>query len=1012
MNAPFSAFLYQDEATALERLYKAAQWTEARAESVAVQAHVLLSVIRDSGGPSGLLETFLQTYALDTEEGLAMMTLAEALLRIPDRATANALIRDKVQAADWLARQGGSGDWMTKAAGVGMSLSKHALEGVFSRLGEPLVREAMVRAMHMMGRQFVLGVSIEDALSAARAYETKGYRISYDVLGEGARDAATAERYLESYAAAFDEIGKRCAGGLIEPHLRPSVSVKLSALHPRYEVAQDIRCVPAMIERLGLLAEKAASHNLRLTVDAEEAARLDLSIRIFEGVLKSRPLDGWEGFGLAVQAYQKRALPLIEYLAENGHAYKRKIQIRLVKGAYWDSEIKRAQMGGYPDYPVFTRKCNTDVSYLACAQALFNHRERFFPLFATHNAHSVAAVLQMARDSGAKPEDGFELQRLHGMGERLFDHLLSKGLARASIYAPIGPHEELLPYLVRRLLENGANSSFVKQAADTSVRPETLLGEPVAESRVHPFKKHPKIPLPADLFADRRNSRGLDLNDPLSSGQTLAFISKYKIDFTAQGLVDGQRADTPSEAVARGAFINHAFDLAQSGFAAWSARDAHERAEILERFADLLEQHRDELMALCVREAGKTIADAVAEVREAVDFCRYYAQGARRDFVAGGAVLPGYTGEVNRLMLRGRGVFVCISPWNFPLAIFVGQVAAALGAGNAVIAKPAEQTPLIALRACELLQRAGVPAGVLQMLTGDGAVGAQIVEHPAVAGVAFTGSTQAAKSIQRALAAKDGPIVPLIAETGGQNAMIVDSSALLEQAVDDVLLSAFGSAGQRCSALRVLFVQSDIADKFLGLLAGAMQEIRLGDPVHLSTDIGPVIDADALANLKIHESFLEKNAQLIARVPFPDELRGRGFIFAPVAYEMSDISLLSGEVFGPVLHVVRYKAAEIGKVLDSINASGYGLTFGVHSRIGSVQKTLADGAHAGNVYVNRSMIGAVVGVQPFGGMGLSGTGPKAGGPHYLRAFAHEKVVSVNTTAAGGNASLVSLREDG
>ncbi len=1012
MNMPFSAFLYQDEARSLERLYDAAGWDESFAQTVTVQAHVLLSVIRDTPGAVGLLETFLQSYALDTEQGLAMMTLAEALLRIPDRATANALIRDKVQAADWLARQGGSGDWLSKAAGVGMSLSKHTLESVFSRLGEPLVREAMVRAMHIMGRQFVLGVSIEDALSAARSYEAKGYRLSYDVLGEGARDARTAERYLESYAAAFDEIGRRCDAGLIPHGQRPSVSVKLSALYPRYEVSQEMRCVPAMIERLGFLAEKAAQYDLRLTVDAEEVSRLDLSIRICEGVLKSRAFEGWEGFGLAVQAYQKRALPLLEYLAENGQQYGRKIQIRLVKGAYWDSEIKRAQMGGYPDYPVFTRKCNTDVSYLACARFMLKNRHRFFPLFATHNAYTVAAVLQMARDAGVKPEDGFELQRLHGMGEQLFDHLLSKGLARASIYAPIGPHEELLPYLVRRLLENGANSSFVNKATDKSVRPEDLLIDPFGESRVHPYKRHPKIPLPSDLFQSRKNSSGLDLGDPLSSGQTLAYIRKYVVDFKAQGLVDGQRVDVPADGPARTLFVSNVFDLARTGFAHWSRRDARERAEILERYADLLEQHRDELMALCVHEAGKTIADSVSEVREAVDFCRYYAQGVRQDFVSGGIVLPGYTGEVNRLSLQGRGVFVCISPWNFPLAIFVGQVAAALGAGNAVVAKPAEQTPLIALRACELFQRAGVPAGVLQMVAGDGTMGAQLVAHPDVAGVAFTGSTQAAKSIQRSLAGKDGPIVPLIAETGGQNAMIVDSSALLEQAVDDVLLSAFGSAGQRCSALRVLFVQDDIADRFLELLSGAMQEIKIGTPAYLSTDIGPVIDAEALASLKIHESFLEKNARFIARVPIPEELRGRGFYFAPAAYEISDIGLLSGEVFGPLLHVVRYKTAEIERVMQSINATGYGLTFGVHSRIGCTQKILAEGADAGNVYINRSMIGAVVGVQPFGGMGLSGTGPKAGGPHYLRAFAHEKLISVNTTAAGGNASLVSLREDG
>lgn len=1011
MNMPFSAVLYQNEARTLEALYKHAEWGETRALAVAERARAFLSVIRTPGGSAGLLESFLQSYALDTEEGLAMMTLAEALLRIPDRATANVLIRDKVKAADWLARQGASGDWLTKAAGVGMSLSKRTLEGAFARLGEPLVREAMVKAMHVMGRQFVLGVTIAEAFKAAQPYEAKGYRISYDILGEGARDARTAERYLESYALAFEEIGQRCAREEIVKTRRPGVSVKLSALYPRFEVSQEIRCVPVMIERLAYLAEKAAKHDLSLTVDAEEAARLDLSVRIFEGVLKSRDFSGWEGFGLAVQAYQKRALPLLQYLAENSQDYGRKIQIRLVKGAYWDAEIKRAQMGGFPDYPVFTRKCNTDVSYLACAQTLFKYRDRFFPLFATHNAFSVAAVLEMAREAGADPESGFELQRLYGMGERLFDHVVTNGLARASIYAPIGPHEELLPYLVRRLLENGANSSFVKRAADKSVDPDDILRDPVAESRVHPFKKHPKIPLPCDLFAGRKNSQGLDLNDPLSSGATLAYIHKYRIDFVPQALVDGRRVDVPANPESRKSFIDYAFDLARTGFDFWSAQDAEARARILDRAADLFEQHRDELMALCVHEARKTIPDAVAEVREAVDFCRYYARRVRQDFGRGGLLLPGYTGEANRLFLQGRGVFTCISPWNFPLAIFAGQVAAALGAGNAVVAKPAEQTPLIALRAAELFHRAGVPANALNLITGAGDTGAQLVAHPDVAGVAFTGSTQAAKSIQRALAAKDGPIVPLIAETGGQNAMIVDSSALLEQAVDDVLLSAFGSAGQRCSALRVLFVQNDIADKFIALLDGAMQELKLGDPRFISSDIGPVIDEDALARLRIHERFMESKAKLIARVPLPEALRGQNLYFAPVAFEIADPAILESEVFGPVLHVVRFKAAEIESVLRSINASGYGLTFGVHSRISSVQRSLAEGVHAGNVYVNRSMIGAVVGVQPFGGMGLSGTGPKAGGPNYLRAFAHEKAVSVNTAAAGGNASLVSLRED-
>lgn len=1011
MNMPFSAFLYQDEDRAVENLCQQAQWSDELSSAAAVQAGVFLSVIREDKAKGGLLENFLSTFALTTQEGLAMMTLAEALLRIPDKHTANALIRDKVKAADWLIRQGGSADWLTKIAGLGMNFSRRTLESVFARLGEPLVREAMARAMHVMGRQFVLGVDIEDALNAGRSYERKGYRLSYDVLGEGARDAATAERYFESYADAFEVIGQRCAVEKIPVAIRPSVSVKLSALYPRYEVSQDDRCVPVLIERLGALARKAAAYDLSFTVDAEEASRLDLSVRIFEGVLRGYNFSGWNGFGLAVQAYQKRAVHLLEYLAENGQAYGSKIQIRLVKGAYWDTEIKRAQMGGYSGYPVFTRKCNTDVSYLVCAQKILGSRERLFPLFATHNAHTVAAVLSMARAVGADPQADFEFQRLHGMGEVLFDHLIENGLVRASIYAPIGPHEDLLPYLVRRLLENGANSSFVKRASDKDYDADILLKDPFEQVRANSEKKNPRIPLPSEIFEGRENSSGVDLNDPASRASLLSYVDAYKADFKAQALVNGMRVDVPSNAEERRNLIDRVFELAGSGYREWHVRKAEERAGILGRVADLFEENRDTLVSLCVHEGRKTIADSVAEVREAVDFCRFYAQSIRREFPDSGLFLAGYTGEENRLYLRGRGVFACISPWNFPLAIFVGQVAAALGAGNAVIAKPAEQTPLVALRASELFHRAGVPACVLQLVIGDGAMGAALVEHPAVAGVAFTGSTQAAKSIQRALAAKDGPIVPLIAETGGQNAMIVDSSALLEQVVDDVLLSAFGSAGQRCSALRVLYVQNDIADKLIGLLSGAMAEVRLGDPAYLSTDVGPVVDSEALATLKLHEIFLQKNGHLIARCKIPQDIVKKDNFFAPCLYEISDIGLLKGEVFGPILHLIRYKTEDMENIIKKITGTGFGLTFGLHSRIESVQRTVSEKVYAGNVYVNRSTIGAVVGVQPFGGIGLSGTGPKAGGPYYLRAFAHEKVVTINTTAAGGNASLVSLCED-
>ena len=997
---PFSAHLYEEEAHSVDRLLTALDWPEERALAIEADAVQLVEAIRVRKGGGGELEAFLSQYALDTDEGLAMMALAEALLRIPDTYTAGELIRDKVAAANWLEKQGRSKDWLSKAAGLGMKLTAKTLDSALSRLGEPLIREAMIRAMQMMGRQFVMGTDIAEAARHARALEGKGYRMSYDVLGEGARDAETAQCYFKAYQGAIEELAKN-----IQNKDRVSgVSVKLSALHPRYEYAQKERCVPVVAEKLAALARLAAKHNMPLTVDAEEAARLDLSITIFEEVLKDPALEGWEGFGLAVQAYQKRALPLIDYLAQLAQAHGRKIHIRLVKGAYWDTEIKLAQVSGHPGFPVFTRKCNTDLSWLACAQKLLEYAEVIYPMFATHNAHSVAAILGMTKSKDAR----FEFQRLHGMGEGLYDAVLAKHKAEVSVYAPVGPHRDLLPYLVRRLLENGANSSFVNKLFDDSVSPAEIVRDPVRESRENEQKSHPYIALPNDIFGiERPNSHGQDLNDPQTSGKTLGTIQRLDTNLSARSLVDGKEFKTlaPPEK-----YINRCFASSKAAFSAWESKDVHRRANIIEHFAELLEAHRDELMAICVHEGGKTIADSRDEVREAVDFCHYYAARARESFSAQGLKMPGYTGESNVLSLHGRGVFVAISPWNFPLAIFIGQVVAALLAGNCVLAKPASQTRFVAMRCVQLLHLAGVPGDVLHLLLGNGAFGEQMVAHPGVAGVVFTGSTAVAKSIQRTLADKNGPIVPLIAETGGQNAMIVDSSCLPEQVVDDVILSAFGSAGQRCSALRVLYVQEEIADSFIHLLKGAMQELVVGDPKALSTDVGPVIDAPARNALKAHQDYLKTAGTLIAQVPIPKILSNNDRYFAPLAYEISRLDILKEEVFGPILHVIRYRTEDMDNVIDQINTTGYGLTFGLHSRIQSRQAYVAGRVNAGNIYVNRSMTGAVVGVQPFGGMGLSGTGPKAGGPHYLHAFATEKHISINTTAAGGNASLVSMTD--
>jgi RHH-type proline utilization regulon transcriptional repressor/proline dehydrogenase/delta 1-pyrroline-5-carboxylate dehydrogenase len=1026
-----------DETQTVDKLTEAATLPADALDRIAERARDLVRRVREERIGQGGLDAFLHEYGLSTQEGVVLMCLAEALLRIPDAETVDALIRDKIGGADWEKHVGSSDSlfvnastWALMLTGRVIRFDREAgrdlgalLRRLIGRSGEPVIRQAMVQAMRILGRQFVMGRTIEEALERARAPEKKGYRHSYDMLGEAARTMADADRYFHAYEAAIAAIGWAAAGrGPIEG---PGISVKLSALHPRYEFAQRRRVMSELANRVITLAEQAKMVGIGFTIDAEEADRLDLSLDMLEAVAGAPSLRGWQGLGLAVQAYQKRAFPLIDWLGDLAQRHQRRLMVRLVKGAYWDTEIKLTQERGLADYPVFTRKVSTDVSYLACAKKLFASAAHFYPQFATHNAHTLAAVLEMAGNTR-----DYEFQRLHGMGQALYDQVVGEdklGLP-CRVYAPVGSHEDLLAYLVRRLLENGANTSFVNRIVDEGAPIEDIIADPVARVRRLPVKPHPRIPAPRDIYGpERKAARGIDLADPdaleLLAGEmgqalarrwiagpivggTLRTVSAKPVTDPADrqrvvGEVSEADADAVEQSLVRAARAQEE----------WDRRPAEERAAVLRRAADLYEENMPALMTLAVREAGKTIPDAVAEVREAVDFCRYYAAQAVQHF-ARPAELPGPTGERNRLYLRGRGVFACISPWNFPLAIFTGQITAALAAGNAVIAKPAEQTPLIAAFAVQLLHRAGVPVDVLHLLPGEGArIGGALVQDPRIAGVAFTGSTETARAINQSLAKREGPIVPFIAETGGQNCMLADSSALPEQVVRDVLASSFQSAGQRCSALRVLFLQSEVADKIITMLKGAMAELSLGDPALLATDVGPVIDDEAKATLEAHSERMKREAKLLLELPLPQDA-GRGSFFAPRAFEIDSLSRLTREVFGPILHVIRYRADRLDRVLDAINATGYGLTLGIHSRIDETARRIHERLKVGNAYVNRNMIGAVVGVQPFGGEGLSGTGPKAGGPHYLYRFATERTLTIDTTAAGGNASLLSLQEEG
>jgi RHH-type proline utilization regulon transcriptional repressor/proline dehydrogenase/delta 1-pyrroline-5-carboxylate dehydrogenase len=991
---------------AVAELVAAADLSGPARQAIALEAERLVEAVREAGG-GGMLESFLAEYSLSSDEGIALMCLAEALLRVPDTATIDELIEDKIAPSRWFEHfDVGNAPLVNvstlmltltgtvlKDAGAGIA---GTLKGFVQRLGEPVIRSAVLQAMRILGSQFVLGRSIEEAVKLARRAEDGGFAYSYDMLGEAARTEADAKRYRAAYAEAIAVVAARCTATRVRDN--PGVSVKLSALHPRYEVAKRERVLDELCERALALAVMARGANMGFNIDAEESERLDLSLDVIGRLLADQRLAGWEGFGVVVQAYGPRAGHVIDWVEALAEQLDRRVMVRLVKGAYWDAEIKRAQVLGLDGFPVFTDKAATDVSYIANARKLLGKRARIYAQFATHNAHTVAAVLHLAKELGAGPED-YEFQRLHGMGERLHQIVADEFETKTRIYAPVGRHSDLLAYLVRRLLENGANGSFVNMIADRDVPAADVARDPFEE--VAAAAHQSRIKLPADLFAPaRRNSRGVDLTDPLSLAALDAardpFASKlWSASSSAQVAGDeGEhfRIASPATGAAVGeatgagpATIEAAIARAEAAAPGWAATPVGERAAMLRRAADLYEENAAELCALCAREAGKTLPDGVSEVREAVDFLRYYAAEAET------------LGERKPL-----GIFTCISPWNFPLAIFSGQVAAALVAGNAVLAKPAEATPLIAARAVELLYAAGVPHEVLQLMPGRGAtVGLALTSDPRIAGVCFTGSFATAKAIDAAMAQHLDPAAPFIAETGGINAMIVDSTALPEQAVRDILASAFQSAGQRCSALRMLYLQEDTAPRVLEMLMGAMDELTLGDPWQLATDVGPVIDARAMSKIEAHIEAYAARGAVLKRMAVPDG----GTFVGPALLKVEGIADLTEEIFGPVLHVATFKADRLDAVIDAVNAAGYGLTFGLHTRIDARVDHVAARVRAGNIYVNRNQIGAVVGSQPFGGEALSGTGPKAGGPHYLPRFSRPRDVPPASAAVNALSGL-------
>ncbi len=976
-----------NEPDVLAPLVVAAGSDAATREAITARARILLARLRAAQN-DGWVNQFLQEYRLGTEEGTALLSLAEAFLRVPNPDTADLLIADKLTDADWRAHKGQSASLLVNSATWGLVLGKAVLGdskgGNFKRLlartGEPFVRQAVGAAMRLMGQVFVMGRDIDEAMKRMESRDNRGFTASFDMLGEGARTYADAARYFESYSKAIAAVGGKAARG-------HSVSVKLSALHPRYETAQAARCVPELAEMATTLAVQAAAAGVQLTIDAEEAARLEMSLDIIAAIAQDKRLSGWDGLGMAVQAYSKRARPVIAWAEAIGTTTERMMQVRLVKGAYWDSEIKHAQERGLADYPVFTRKAATDVSYLACARDMLD-AAHIRPAFASHNALTIATILEWAGESRV-----FEFQRLHGMGEGLFEALVREEGYHCRTYAPVGGHRDLLAYLVRRLLENGANSSFVHQLADHNVSEAALLADPVEKVMAAGGSRHPSIVLPADLFApERSNSAGLDLDD---AGVLQELSSKVS---------HSGEVGLPTPDLRGSDAVGNAITNAAAAFSSWSAIPVEARADCLDQLADLLEEHRSDLIAVLVQEARKTIPDALSEVREAVDFCRYYAAQARSGLLP--VELPGPTGERNVLRYAGRGVWAAIAPWNFPLAIFLGQIVAALVAGNCVVAKPAPQTPLIAALAVKLAYQAGIPTHALQLVTGGAETGSALTADARICGVVFTGSSVTAKAIARSLLADDSrPLVPLIAETGGLNAMIVDSTALPEQVVRDIVISGFQSAGQRCSALRLLLLQEDVAESILHMLSGAMDALIVGDPADPATDVGPVIDQVAYDRLMHHIGVNRPRVMHTVRVPTD------GLFVPPTVIQLDNIADLDREIFGPIVHVVTWKPGALDTVLGEVNRKGFGLTMGLHSRIARVAEQVESAAQVGNLYINRSMVGAVVGSQPFGGEGLSGTGPKAGGPHYLYRFCAERVTSTDTTSAGGNASLLSLDDE-
>ena len=1020
---------FADENTSAPELRGQIGLSASDSASVDVQAIEIVRKARAGVSRKGLMETFLEEFGLSNKEGLALMCLAESLLRVPDAKTADKLIAEKIKSGQWGSHKGQSDSWLVNASTLGLMLTGKIvdvdedakadvsgfMQGLTRKAGAPVIRAAMMQAMRIMGEQFVVGRTIDAAIQRAEKLGPKDRPVlcSFDMLGEGARTYADAARYHKAYADAIQALGA-WRGGARRETARPEdvhgISVKLSALHPQFHATNEAEVMAELYPMILELAQAAQAADLNFCIDAEEVDRLVISLKLIDKLSRDEKIGPWDGLGLAVQAYQKRSQLVVKNLVDLSRQTGRRLMVRLVKGAYWDSEIKHAQVEGFSDFPVWTRKSTTDLSYLACARILLDAGADIFPQFATHNAHTVAAIQHMASD-----ENHYEFQRLHGMGDALYGAVETGHPVRT--YAPVGAHEDLLPYLVRRLLENGANTSFVHRFLDEDVPAEDVARSPF-EAKTN---RHPMIPKPSDLFENRSNSVGLDLSqarvrerleqaarsvDPIKAVPSNARKKSKSVPRNVFSPIDAESIGSVVDASE--ADIKAAHTSAKKAFKKWNARGGVERGDILFAIADALEGRTEEFCALLANEAGKTFVDSIAEVREAVDFLRFYGAQAAREFGAP-TILPGPAGETNTLSLQGRGVFICISPWNFPLAIFAGQIAAALAAGNTVLAKPAEQTPMVAFLAAELFYEAGLPRDVFHLLPGDGIVGAALVGLPNIEGVCFTGSTAVAKIINRALAAKDGPFPVLIAETGGLNGMFVDTTALKEQVLDDVVGSAFNAAGQRCSALRILFLPQETADGIIEGIEGTMDTLKIGDPRLAHTDIGPVIDVEALRMLQDYVANLPAGMKIIKQAELPTGLKG-GFFMPPTLVEVTSLDAFDKEMFGPILHVMRYKAGELDGLMDAFAAKGYGLTLGIHSRLDSFAKRVMSHVPAGNVYINRNIIGAVVGVQPFGGRGLSGTGPKAGGPHYLHRFATELTVTNNITAQGGDPALLNLSE--